>query len=158
MKKCILILSGLLLTFLSSKAQIVTSGDVLNLAGKTEVNVVFDYSETNLIRTDKTVEELVESNSKFAKAKDKQELYFIGSLNDDTKGIFEFGDYKKPQANLYIKVSRIQNDMNNPRFKAVFTDSEDSEIVTIEGIEQEDLNDAGHELGKFLYKKLKKVK
>ncbi len=48
--------------------------------------------------------------------------------------------------------------MNNPRFKAVFTDSEDSEIVTIEGIEQEDLNDAGHELGKFLYKKLKKVK
>ncbi len=69
MKKCILILSGLLLTFLSSKAQIVTSGDVLNLAGKTEVNVVFDYSETNLIRTDKTLKNLLKAIQNLQKQK-----------------------------------------------------------------------------------------
>lgn len=71
MKKCILILSGLLLTFSLSKAQTVTSGNILDLAGKTEINMVFDYSETSLIRTDKTVEELVNSDSRFAKVKDR---------------------------------------------------------------------------------------
>ncbi|MBQ3690401.1 MAG: hypothetical protein II937_11160 [Bacteroidales bacterium] len=71
MKKCILILSGLLLTFSLSKAQTVTSGNILDLADKIEINVVFDYSETSLIRTDKTVEELVNSDSRFAKVKDR---------------------------------------------------------------------------------------
>ena len=94
MKKYFLVLSGLLLTAFSSKAQTITSGSFADLSGKTEVSVVFDYSETQVVRSKKTVSELVENDAKFAKTKEKQERYFIGSLNDDAKGVMEFGDYQ----------------------------------------------------------------
>lgn len=157
MKKYFLVLSCLLLTAFSSKAQTITSGSFADLAGKTEVSVVFDYSETQVVRSKKTVSELVESDAKFAKTKEKQERYFIGSLNDDAKGVMEFGDYQNPQAVLTIKMLKIKDDMESPNFKAVFSTPDGSEIVTVEDLKQEDLNDAGHDFGKFIKKQMKKV-
>ncbi|MEE3447737.1 MAG: hypothetical protein VZQ51_03900 [Bacteroidales bacterium] len=157
MKKYFLVLSGLLLTAFSSKAQTITSGSFADLAGKTEVSVVFDYSETQVVRSKKTVSELVESDAKFAKTKEKQERYFIGSLNDDAKGVMEFGDYQNPQVVLTIKMLKIKDDMESPNFKAVFSTPDGSEIVTVEDLKQEDLNDAGHDFGKFIKKQMKKV-
>lgn len=157
MKKHLLFLFGLLLaSSMAANAQKVTSGSFDNIADKYEVNVVFDYSNVKFSHTDKTVEEMMAENSKFAKAKDKQERYFLGSLNDEIKDKLSFGSYKKPAAELTVVLSRLRDDMDNPRFVARFTDPEGNVLLTIDGVEQEDLNDAGHLLGKFIYKHLKK--
>ena len=158
MKKLLIAAAAFMLFSVSDKAQVVTSGNLRNLVDKRNVNVVFDYSETKLIRSDKTVEELVATDPQFAKEKVRDEKYCLGSLNDEIKEMLYFGSYDNPDAVLTFQVSHIRNDFENPRFIVRITDAEGIEIAVIENIETEDFNDAGHSLGKFLYKQLKRLK
>ncbi len=142
----------------SSKAQTIAFGDFANIVDKTNIHVIFDYSKTKFFHTDKTMEELIESNPKFSQIKEKQEKYFIGFINDDVKKLLAFGDFKNPDAVLTICVNYMEDDMDNPRLDAKFVDINNVDLLTINNIKQEDLNDAGHLLGKFIYKELKKLK
>ncbi len=158
MKRILFGFGFLCLLNFSSKAQAVASGDFANLVDKTNIHVVFDYSKTKFFHTDKSMEELLESKPKFSKIKETQEKYFIGSINDDVKKLLAFGDFRNPDAVLTICVNYMEDDMDNPRLEAKFVDVNNVELLTINNIQQEDLNDAGHLLGKFIYKELKKLK
>lgn len=159
MKKQLLLIIGLLLSFSTiSQAQKIASGALENLVGKSKFQIVFDYSGTKIGKTDKTVDDLLASKSNFAKDKEKEERFFIGSVDDDTKSLAQVAkDIENPDAIITIALTSMKDDLEKPRFKAIIADPSGSELVTIEGIEEEDFNDAGHTFGDFLHKLLKKA-
>ena len=134
MKKQLLLIIGLLLSFSTiSQAQKIASGALENLVGKSKFQIVFDYSGTKIGKTDKTVD-------------------------DDTKSLAQVAkDIENPDAIITIALTSMKDDLEKPRFKAIIADPSGSELVTIEGIEEEDFNDAGHTFGDFLHKLLKKA-
>lgn len=160
MKKQLLLIIGLLLSFSSiSQAQKIASGALENLEGKFKFQIVFDYSGVKIGKTDKTIDDLLAGKESFAKDKEKEERYFIGSVEDDTKALALVSkDMENPDAIITIALTSMKDDLEKPRFKAIIADPSGSELVTIEGIEEEDFNDAGHSLGGFLHKLLKKAK
>ncbi len=162
MKNIVTLLVFICAFFSMSNAQKVVSGSAANITSYKTSNIVFDYSNIAIGHKKLSLEQQLKADSRFAKYfqkdKEKSERYFTGSVDDELEKYIKFIPDGSEDITLNILLISMNDDFENVRLEAVFTDKNGTELLHIVEVKDEDFNDAGHTLGKFIRKQIKHLK
>lgn len=156
MKKILLILFACVAMCVSAGAQVVASGSIASLKGKTRVNVEFDYSETMVKKSLNTVAELkAMGDEDWVKDLPEDESDCIETLNDALERYMVFGKSENVDCEMVIKILAIEKDLNNPRAEVTFKDKSGAELLKLVNVMDDDINGLGKRVARVLKRGLR---